>query len=224
MNETRTNCVSVIIPAHNEEDCIGETVRAVRTRSDVEEVIVVDDGSCDDTAHEAQSGGAKLVRLPRCIGKGGALRAGVGAARGDLLLFLDADLRESAAAAHRLLEPLRRDEADMTIAVFPHQQKGGGMGLVVRLARWGLKQRCGRTFKAPLSGQRALRRCVWDAMGGNAKGFGVEVALTQAAMRHGFRVLELELPLRHRVTGRTLPDIWHRSKQFWDVGRALCRP
>src|SRR5207249_9424485 len=99
-------------------------------------------------------------------------------ARGELLLLLDADLRETAAEVVRLLEPLLTGEADMTVATFPpvpgHK---GGFGLVLRLARWGVRRAGGPEMRAPLSGQRGLTRAAWERIGRLDGGFGTEMGL-----------------------------------------------
>src|SRR5688572_222375 len=99
--EPEPPAVSAVIPAYNEADRIGATVgaliAALSTRfPDQFEVLVVDDGSRDDTASRAEKAGARVVRLPRNGGKGAALAAGFAEARGRTLLMLDADLGESA--------------------------------------------------------------------------------------------------------------------------------
>ncbi len=115
--------VSVIIPAYNAQQTIAATVRAAAAIPRVCEVIVVDDGSADPTASAAESAGAQVLRLPRNQGKGAALRRGLQEASGDLVLFLDADLGESAALATALVEPVARDDAEMAIA---HFEQGSG--------------------------------------------------------------------------------------------------
>jgi hypothetical protein len=85
-------------------------------------------------------------------------------------------------------------------------------------------KRTGIEFKQPLAGQRAIRRCVIDAMGGKLpSGFGVEVGLTLSAVRLGFRVLEVETAFRHRVTGSDFRANLHRARQWIDVEAALRR-
>ncbi len=214
--------VSVIIPAFNEEDRIGDTLQAIKSLEGIDQVIVVDDGSTDGTAQAAEKAGADVLRLPANLGKGGAMNAGSRAACGEVLLFLDADLGDSAGEASKLLGPVLADDADMTIARFPEVPgKGGGFGLAVGLARLGIRELTGRTMQSPLSGQRAMKREVWKRVGGIAPGFGAEVALTIDALRGGFRVLEVPAEMTHRVTGSDWNGIRHRARQFVDIARAL---
>lgn len=214
--------ISVIVPSHNEADRVGATIRALWDISDRLEVVVVDDGSTDSTMEAARAAGARVIRLPENRGKGAALQAGVIDSSGDVLVLLDADLGESAAQAKRLIAPVLADEADMTIATFPViPGKGGGFGLVVTLARWGIRRATRLEMAAPLSGQRALRRAVWQGVGGFAPGFCAEVALTIDAVCAGYRVMEVPTTMTHRVTGRDWRAIAHRARQFVAVARAL---
>jgi hypothetical protein len=149
----------------------------------------------------------------------------------DAFLFLDADLGDSATECVKLIGPIEANMADMTIGLLPPDPAlavigngGGGMGLVVGMAGRGLQRRTGRSFEQPLSGQRAIRRCVIDAIAGKlASGFGVEVGLTLSAMQSGFRVLEVETAFRHRVTGADFMANLHRARQFLDVMAVLRR-
>ncbi len=119
------NLISIVIPAWREEGRVGRTVRAVRAALDARpelcaEVLVVDDGSPDGTAREAEAAGARVLVLPRNLGKGGALEAGFRAAQGDVLVMLDADLAETAGEGLSLLEPVLAGRADLTIGAFIH--------------------------------------------------------------------------------------------------------
>jgi hypothetical protein len=117
----------------------------------------------------------------------------------------------------------------MTIGLLPPDpvlaasgSSGGGMGFVVGLARRGLRRKTGRQFQQPLSGQRAIRKSVIDAMSGKLpRGFGVEVGLTLAAVAAGFRVLEVDTAFRHRVTGDDFKANLHRAQQLIDVYAVL---
>ncbi len=218
--------VSILIPAFNEAARIGDTIAALRTLMIAEgtEILVIDDGSDDGTAQAAESAGADTVLRQSNAGKGAALTAGACLASGEILLLIDADLGATASEAMKLLAPVLTGAADMTIATFPIRPgRGGGAGLVVRLARGGIQRLTGLSMAAPLSGQRALRRAVLDASGGFASGWGVEIALTVRASWAGFRVLEVATEMDHRVTGRSLNGILHRAAQFRAAAFVLIR-
>ncbi len=209
--------VSILIPAYNESERIGATIKALRAMALPEdtELIVIDDGSEDDTAKVAEAAGADTVLRRANGGKGAALAAGALLAGGDILLLLDADLGATASEAARLLAPILSGDADMTVATFPLRPgRGGGVGLVVRLARWGIQRLTGFSPAAPISGQRALRRAVLETTGGFAQGWTVEIALTVRALWAGYRVKEVATNMDHRVTGRTLSAVLHRAMQF----------
>ena len=214
--------IVVVIPAYNEEDIIGQTVKAALDMPDVEEVVVIDDGSEDETPFVAHDAGARVIQMNQNLGKGAAMNRGVSETVSDILLFIDADLGPSAAETHKLVEPLLADQADMSIAVMkaPPGHKGG-FGFVLKLARWGIKKYGGVLVSAPISGQRAIRRSLVEDIGGVEKGVGVETALTIDALRKGYKIVEVPLPLTHRVSGRNLKGFAHRGEQFIDIARAL---
>ena len=226
--------VAVVIPARDEVERVAATVTAAATIHGVDLVVVVDDGSTDGTAAAARSAGARVLRHPRNRGKAAALTTGAAeVARLDaveggpprLLLFLDADLAESAAAAQPLVPPVRIGAYDMTIATLPAQRApGGGHGHVVRLAARGIRLATGATVRQPLSGQRCLTRRAFEAALPLAHGFGVETALTIDVLRAGLSVCEIPCNLHHRVTGADWRGVTHRAKQYLDVAAALTAP
>jgi glycosyltransferase involved in cell wall biosynthesis len=220
----------VIIPAKDEEARITATVESAATIPYVDMVIVVDDGSSDRTAVVARAAGAVVVSHRRNSGKAAAMQTGAATARAPgspadrLLLFLDADLQDSARAAGPLVGPVLADEADMTIAVLPSQATpGGGRGLVVTLSRNGIRRATGWAPTQPLSGQRCLTPEAFDAALPLASGFGVETGLTIDLLRQDFRVVEVPCDLHHRVTGKDLRSQVHRGRQYRDVAMALAR-
>ena len=224
--------LAVVIPARDEADRIASTVRSALTIPGADLVVVVDDGSRDDTMRLAADAGALVLRHPRNRGKGAAMTSGAarvaglepgreaGAARA--LLFVDADLEETAAATAVLAEPVLAGEVDMTIAVLPRQRStGGGHGFVVRLARKGIVRATGWTPTQPLSGMRCLTREAFEAALPLAHGWGVEVGLTVDLVRAGYRVVEVPCELQHRVTGTDWRSQLHRARQYRDVAGAL---
>ncbi|MBE3591243.1 MAG: glycosyltransferase [Firmicutes bacterium] len=215
--------VSVIIPAFNEEARVAESVAAAFSLPGVREVIVADDGSRDATAARATAAGARVLRLPH-RGKGQAVAAAVAAAQEPFILLADADLGDVIRHFGPLLDPVRRGEADMTIGVFGRRGSGGGVGAVVRLARWGVRRLAGVELTAPLSGQRAATAQLLRSVD-LEPGFGLEVGLDIDVARRGGRLLEVTLPVAaaHAVTGRSVRGFLHRGRQFWAVARALWR-
>jgi glycosyltransferase involved in cell wall biosynthesis len=215
--------ISVLIPAYNEEDGIFDTVDSVLHVPGVDQVVVVDDGSQDETAGQARLAGAQVISLPQNCGKGMAINQGVSHLTQPVIALLDGDLGSSARQLELLARPVLDGDADLTIATFPPVKKAGGFGLVKWLATEGIRLQTGLRLKAPISGQRVMRREVLEAVSPFAFGYGVEVAMTIAAARSGFRVQEVSTTMSHRVTGRDWSGIRHRARQFWHVLLALCR-
>ena len=225
--------VLALVPAKDEAERVGATVRALRALPGVAEVLVVSDGSTDATAARALEAGAHCLDLPRNLGKGGALNAGLSALMGRVaerlspepaaLLLADADLAETAGRLDRLLTPVLAGEADLAIADLPAQPGAGGFGVAMGLARRGMARATGRRMAEPLSGQRAVRWEALPALLPFAPGFGVEVAMTMDALRAGLRVVEVEVDLRHNPTGRNLSGLLHRSRQARAIARELAR-
>jgi len=223
--------VAVVIPAYNEAERVGETVTAALTLPGVDAVVVASDGSTDATVRVAKEAGATVWRSPRNQGKAAAMLAGAEAVRGldqrrradgpRHLLFLDADLGQTAANAGPLIQPVASGAADMTVAVFANRVKRGGHGFVVRLSGAGIGRATGWTPAQPLNGQRCLTRAAFDAALPLASGFGVETAMTIDLKRKGLRILEVEVDMAHRATGGDLAAQLHRARQFADVARAL---
>jgi len=216
--------VAVVIPAKNESDRIQATVAGASSLPGVNLVVVVDDGSTDDTAGLAGDAGAMVVRHSRSRGKGAAMETGAEAVRlmeatatpgtvghARYLLFLDGDLGATAAEAGPLIEPVRAGDADMTIAVFTDRVRQGGHGFVVGLSGAGIERATGWRPAQPLNGQRCLTRAAFD----------VETALTIDLLKQGMRVTQVEVPLAHRATGNDWQSQVHRARQFADVARAL---
>jgi Glycosyl transferase family 2 len=225
--------VLALVPARDEAERVGATVRALRDLPGVAEVLVVSDGSTDATAARALEAGAHCLDLPRNIGKGGALNAGLAALMGRVaerlspepaaLLLADADLAETAGRLDRLLDPVLGGEADLAIADLPAQQGAGGFGVAMALARRGMARATGRRMAEPLSGQRAVRWEALPALLPFAPGFGVEVAMTMDALHAGLRVVEVEVDLHHSPTGKDLSGILHRARQARAITRELTR-
>ena len=200
-----SDALTVLVAARDEEERIGDTVRSLRAAFPEAGVLVADDGSRDGTAGAAERAGAVVLQLAR-RGKGQALSAGERAAPAGTLLLCDADLRGD-------LRPLLAPDADVVIARFA-ARAGGGFGVVKRVARMLVRLRSGFDAEEPLSGQRALSSAARAACFPLAPGFGCETRMTIDAARAGLRVVEVELDLAHRATGRDLAGFVHRGRQL----------
>ncbi len=212
--------VVALVAARDEAARIGACVSALRGL--VDEVVVVDDASRDDTASIARRAGATVIRTGRRRGKGSALEGAIGRlGPADVWLFADGDLGATAARLGAVLEPVTSGDADLTIAVFP-PTRSGGFGLVKRATARAIRAITSRPAVEPLSGQRAISGTALDAVRPLARGFGVEAAMTVDAVRCGLRVEEIFVGgLDHRPTFRDLRGFAHRARQGVDILLAL---
>jgi hypothetical protein len=200
--------VAILVAARDEEERIGRSVKRLRAEFPDAVVVVADDGSRDGTAGAAEAAGALVLRLPR-RGKGQALTLAEREAPEGPLLVCDADLDGE-------LSALAAADAELAIAVFTERQ-GGGFGIAKRVARALVRARSGFVPVEPLSGQRSFSARARAACFPLAAGFGCEVGATIDAARAGLRIDELELPLRHRATGRDARGFFHRGRQLVDA-------
>jgi glycosyltransferase involved in cell wall biosynthesis len=212
--------VAVIVAARNEADRIGATLAALKEAFPGAPLWVGDDASTDGTPEVALAGGARVVGRRRPHGKGGNVTAAAEAVLSeddppDLILVCDGDLGDSARELRALEDVVAVGECDLAIAAF-RVRTGGGFGIALRFARWAIERRCGYRAGAPISGQRAMRRELLENALPFAAGYGMEIGMTIDAVRAGYRVLEVELDLEHRATGRTWGGFVHRGRQLRD--------
>lgn len=213
--------ISVLIPAFNEENKIAQTVSAIKNTNMATEIIVVDDGSKDNTSTKAKAAGATVISLEENRGKGTALNMGASYVTGDIICLLDGDLGTSAKDMVKLVKPIIEQKAHMTIGKFPIKRKKAGFGFVKKLASSGIFFYTGKKFQEPLSGQRVLTKQAFDSLLPMANGYGVEVALTIKAIKKGYTVIEVDTNMSHEETGRNLAGFWHRGGQFVQVFKTL---
>jgi len=211
--------VAALIPAYNESGRIGKVLEVLQDVVELDEIIVVDDGSIDATFDEVQEFAAHdprfhCVRMSVNHGKGEALFAGAQLTRADSLLFLDADLLGLRPEHIRsLIEPVCTGQLDMTIGVF----RGGK--LVTELSH-----RC-TPF---LSGQRCLRASLFDGVSQEAAaGYGVETAITYAARRGLWRYRYIPLKGVWHPTSELhygiITGMVRRAKMYFEIIRAIGR-
>lgn len=209
-----------IVAARNEGDRIAATLTALREAMPGIALWVADDASSDDTRDEAMKAGATVIGRGKPHGKGGNMTAAATAAAEDLpnratVLLCDGDLGASAANLLPLVEAVEELECDLAIAGF-ERKVGGGLGLAKGYAKWAIERLCGFEAASPISGQRAMRAKVLRDVLPFAPRYGMEIGMTVDAVRAGHRVAEIDLPLEHRVTGKTLRGFLHRGRQLSD--------
>ncbi|HHW02820.1 MAG TPA: glycosyltransferase family 2 protein [Thermoanaerobacterales bacterium] len=200
--------VVAIIPAYNEGKTIGDVLKVLMPMQIIDEVIVVNDGSSDNTAAVARNCKARVIDLPQNSGKSIAVLTGVKNTRADIILMLDADLIGlTELHVRKLLGPVCSGNADMTIGIFKNGR--GVTDLAQKIAPF-------------LSGQRALKRDVFDKLEKYpVKDYGLEIALTLMAEKENIKVREVELEnLTHVMKEEKrglIAGFLSRVKMYWDI-------
>jgi dolichyl-phosphate beta-glucosyltransferase len=244
--------MSLVLPAVDEGDRIGRAVAAYRAgleawaeqvteRHDVAppaspaaekastrgvEIIVVDDGSTDDTAGAALAAGAdQVVVLPSNQGKGAAVRAGMLAARGRTVAFTDADLAYSPGQVARMVAAVE-DGWDLAIGDRRHPEAGSRAGATTARA-WGSRGVNLLVYLVLLGGFRdtqcGLKACRADVARfvfsrARVDGFAFDIELLHLAERHGFSVAELPVHVDHS-TRSTVRPVRSVLRLVADIGR-----
>ena len=192
--------ISIVLPAKNESAAIGQTLQKLRMQCALAEIIVVNDGSTDDTAAVAQAAGARVVHHPYSKGNGAAIKTGARAATGDVIVFMDADGQHDPADIARLLSKL--DEGhDMVVGA---RQKGSqaslgrgfANGLYNRLASW----MTGHKIEDLTSGFRAVRADKFrEFLYLLPNGFSYPTTSTMAFFRAGYSVAYVPIHAAKRI-------------------------
>lgn len=208
--------LAAIIPAYNESNRIGSVIEACCQVEDLDEIIIIDDGSSDGTGDKAlgASNGDSRCRLIRHRinrGKGEALFTGWQAASSGTLLLLDADLINFRADhIYDLVQPVLRNQADMTIGLF---KKGyWKTDLTHWLTPW-------------LSGQRCMHAWMLEHINLRAaSGYGFETALSMAARKYKWRCQQVPLLGVSHPSGEIPRNGWHgpglKVRMYLEILRA----
>jgi glycosyltransferase involved in cell wall biosynthesis len=199
-----------IVPALNEAGSIVEVVSEIRDFDPEMDVLVVDDGSTDETAAVAAEAGARVIRLPVNLGIGGAVQAGYLYAYEhgfDIAVQVDGDGQHDASELARLLEPVRAGRADLAIGTRfagPRSYRAPlarriGIALFATLVSLRVRQRLTDTT----SGFRAVNRRGIKLFAADYPHDYPEVESVVTAARGQLRVCEGPVAMRHRATGRS---------------------
>ncbi len=196
--------IIVIIPAFNEGKSIGQVVADIPPGL-VNEVVVVNNGSTDETAAHAESAGATVLREEK-KGYGWACLRGIDYAKSkspDVIVFLDGDYSDHPDEMDHLVQPIKDDEADLVIgsrilgdrepgAMLPQALLGNRIACLLMRLLWG-----GRfTDLGPF---RAIRLSALDALRMSDKTFGWTIEMQIKALRSGLRCVEVPVSYRRRI-------------------------
>jgi len=207
--------VSVIIPAYNEEKNISNVLSVIGGMNELADILVVNDGSTDNTSAIAHSCGVRVIDLEENMGKSHAMWTGLQNTHGIAVLFLDADLvglKQNQVL--ELIKPILDGSADMTLGLFTSGR--GVTDLAQRLAPF-------------LTGQRAVRRVILEGLPREEwiSGYGIEVALTRYVKEKGFRVQEVTLDnVTHTMKEEKLGlarGVKARLKMYWEIAKEVNR-
>ena len=195
-----TTRLSIIIPAKNEAAVIGDVVSSVRSVYKSAEILVVDDGSTDDTARLAKDSGAQVVTHPVSLGNGAAIKAGARAASGDVLVMMDGDGQHKAEDIPSLIEKLDAG-FDMVIGA----RDSGSHAGIGRLAANGLynvfaSMISGHRILDLTSGFRAVRADLFKRfLYLLPNGFSYPTTITMAFLRSGFPITFVSIKADDRI-------------------------
>lgn len=210
--------LSIVVPAYNEESHIGPTLsellRFAQGRFGNAEILVVDDGSTDRTALIVREvAGGRDGNLPRVavlshmrnLGKGAAVRTGVLAASGDIVLFTDADLSAPIDGAAGLLEPILRNECDIAVGSRALDRRLIGVRqsrfreMAGRVFNWLVRICTGLAIRDTQCGFKAFRRSVMEPVfrAQRIEGFAFDVEVLYIARKRGLRIREIPVRWNH---------------------------
>ena len=205
--------VSIVIPAMNEADAIGSVVSQLRGAAPWREIIVVDDGSADDTAALARAAGACVIRHPYNKGNGAAVKTGIRQASGEFVLIIDADGQHPPEDAQRIAA--RLGDFDLVIgarngATQATTARRAGNALLNNLASY----LTSRPIPDLTSGFRGARtECLREFIHLLPNGFSTPTTTTLAFIKAGYNVAFEPIDARQR-SGRSKIRFAHDGARF----------
>jgi len=214
--------VSVIVPAYNEGDIIGDIVTDIKALHPDFEVIVVNDGSSDDTVVAAQKAGARVYSHPYNIGNGAAIKSGIRSATGDILVLMDGDGQHNPEDIAKLLAYF--PQFDMVVgARSAVDQASLGRALGNKIYNWFASYVAKFSVKDLTSGFRAVKSNV-------ARNFlyllpntySYPTTLTLGVLRSGLSVKYVPIRIQKRQTGKSNIKMLQDGVRFFMIITRIC--
>lgn len=209
--------ISVVMPAKNEAIAIGTVIQKIRRAVDGAEILVVDDGSTDDTAAIAAAEGAKVLRHPYSKGNGAAIKTGARHASGDIVVFMDADGQHDPAQIMQLVARLQQGY-DLVVGARGKGSQASlarafGNALYNRLASWIV----GQPVLDLTSGFRAVRADLFrEFLSLLPNGFSYPTTSTMAFFRAGYSVaFEPILVSKRKAGGKSHISLLRDGSRFF---------
>lgn len=194
------NNLSIILPAKNESPALAELLPRLRLAQPDAEIIVVDDGSTDDTRAVCERSGVQCLSSPYSMGNGAAIKRGARAAKGEILVFMDGDGQHGPADVARLIEKLGQGY-DMAVGARDWgSQAGMGRGLANTLYNWLATRMTGQTVADLTSGFRAVRANRFrEFLHLLPNGFSYPTTSTMAFFRSAYPVAYVPIKAARRI-------------------------
>lgn len=215
----------VVIPVYNEEDKIGETIEGLKKINSINKILIIDDGSTDNTSEVIKMLGVPTITLKKNMGKGYAMKKAIDEEDYDYIAFIDGDLGKTSIEINKLIEPILSNSVDFTIAKFQDAskvtKKKGGFGFVKTLAKKGVYFYTKVEINTSLSGQRVYKKEVVEDMDYIPNDYGIEVAMTIQALNNKYSFEEVPVTMVHRYSERSIKGFKHRGKQFLQILKTL---
>jgi glycosyltransferase involved in cell wall biosynthesis len=219
MNESK---VSIIIPAYNEEDIIEDIVTRVKSLYPDFDIIVVNDGSTDDTAVAAQKAGAMVYSHPYNIGNGAAIKSGIRVATGDILVFMDGDGQHNPEDIAKLLEFF--PDFDMVVGARSiSDQASLGRALGNKIYNWFASYVAKFSIKDLTSGFRAVKsKLARNFLYLLPNTYSYPTTLTLGTLRSGMSVKYIPVKIQKRKTGKSNIKIVKDGVRFFMIITRIC--
>ena len=214
--------ISIIIPAHNEALTIGDLVSKIRSLYPDFEIIVVNDGSTDDTAVIAREAGAKVHNHPYNIGNGAAVKSGIRLASGDVLVFMDADFQHDPEDIGKMLEYF--PEYDMVVgarSVRGHSSIGRALGN--KIYNWLASYVAMFPIKDLTSGFRAIKTDLARQLVNLLPNtYSYPSTLTLGALRSGRSLTYIPINIQKRKMGKSKINLPKDGVRFFMIIIRIC--